>query len=108
MPDPIPAPVATYFAGNARFDVDAMLASFAPDAVVADERRTHVGLEAIRAWIVSATVDNRAVATPRQIGRDADDVTAVAEVTGDFAGSPVTLTFRFTLADGLIVRLDIR
>ena len=38
----------------------------------------------------------------------ADDVTAVVDVAGDFAGSPVMLTFRFTLAGDRIARLDIR
>jgi hypothetical protein len=107
MSGSIPKPIAAYFEGNARLDVDAMLAPFAEDAVVSDEKRTHRGRQAIRAWIEQATIGNQAVVTPQSVAPDDADQLVVAKVAGAFPGSPITLTFRFTLADGRIVRLAI-
>ena len=107
MPPSLPEPVAAYFAANPGFDVDAMLAAFAEDAIVSDEKRTHRGRDAIRAWIVEATVGNQAVATPRSLRSEGADHVVAAEVAGAFPGSPVMLTFRFALAADRIVRLAI-
>ncbi len=106
-PKPLPAPIAAYFAANPRFDVAGMLAPFAADAVVRDERHTHVGTAAIRAWIETATVGNRAVATPEAWHEDAGRLVVEGRVAGAFPGSPVRLAFRFALADGRIGALDI-
>ena len=67
MSGSIPKPIAAYFEGNERLDVDAMLAPFAEDAVVSDENCTHRGRQAIRTWIEQATIGNRAVATPQSV-----------------------------------------
>lgn len=103
----LPKPIAAYFAGNTRFDVDAMLAPFAEDALVGDERRTHKGYEPIKAWIEEASVGNQAVATPLSVTSDGVDQVVVAQVAGKFPCSPIELTFRFTLANDRIARLDI-
>ncbi|WP_159716466.1 nuclear transport factor 2 family protein [Geminicoccus flavidas] len=100
-------PVAAYFAGNRNFDLQAMLAPFSSDARVLDEGRCHEGRHAIRAWIEAATIGNQALAVPRSARREAGQEVVVAEVTGPFPGSPVTLTFRFTLAQDGISRLEI-
>jgi hypothetical protein len=105
--EPLPAPVAAYFAANPGFDVAAMLAPFAADAVVSDERRRHVGTEAIRAWIEEATVGNRAVFTPEAWHEAGGRLVVQGTVAGAFPGSPVRLAFCFALADGQIAALDI-
>jgi ketosteroid isomerase-like protein len=107
MSDELPGPVAAYFEANKRFDLDAMLAPFAPDAVVVDEKRTYRGHDAIRAWIEEATLGARAVAIPRQVEGDGADRVVTAEVSGSFPGSPVTLGFRFGLTGDRIARLEI-
>lgn len=107
MPVSLPDPVAEYVAGCARLDTDAILAPFAADAVVSDERRTHRGHAEIRQWIEDATIANQAVATPLTATQDGDDLVVTADVAGSFPGSPVTLGFRFTLRDGKIAALEI-
>jgi len=104
----LPAAIAAYFDANSRLDVDSMLAPFAEDALVTDEGRAIRGREAIRAWIVSASVGNKAVARPRSCVADGVDRIVTAEVAGEFRGSPVTLGFRFALDGDRIVRLEIR
>jgi hypothetical protein len=107
MPIRLPDPIAAYVDANVRFDLEGMLAPFAADAVVADEKKTHRGRAAIRDWIKEATFGNRAVAAPQTIAEEGADHVLVAQVSGEFPGSPVTLTFRFTLQDGMISRLEI-
>ena len=107
MINPLPEPIAAYFEGNTRFDVDAMLAPFAEDAIVSDENRTHRGTAAIRAWIEEATIGNRALATPQALRVEDGDTLITAEVSGAFPGSPITLGFRFALEDERIARLAI-
>ena len=46
----MPAPVRQYFQSEAFGDTTRIADCFTSDAVVTDERRTHVGREAIRAW----------------------------------------------------------
>lgn len=108
MMTPLPEAIAAYFEANSRLDVDAMLAPFADDALVADEGRDIRGRDAIRAWIVSASVGNRAVARPTSCAKDGTDHVVTADVSGAFPGSPITLDFRFTLEGGRITGLEIR
>lgn len=103
----LPNPIAAYMAASARLDADAILAPFAADAVVRDERQSHRGRDAIRAWIVDAALGNAAVPTPVAIARDGGDHVVTAKVSGSFPGSPITLAFRFTLAGDRIVALEI-
>lgn len=104
----LPQGIAAYFLANARLDADAMAAPFAPDAVVHDERRSHRGTAAIRAWVAEASIRNAAVATPVAIRQDGTQVAVAADVAGNFPGSPIRLTFRFTLAEDGISELEIR
>ncbi|TPG57825.1 nuclear transport factor 2 family protein [Roseomonas nepalensis] len=107
MRDDLPAPIASYAAANARLDAEGMLASFALDAVVRDDGGLHGGHEAIRAWINSAIIAARAVFTP-EAWREEDGRVIVTDPTaGDFPGSPIRPTFRFTLRGGAIAALEI-
>lgn len=103
----LPPPLSAYFEANARLDAAAMLAPFASDAVVHDERRTHTGRAEIGAWIEQATIAASAVATPLSASEQGESVVVRAEVSGQFPGSPITLDFRFTLAGGRIAGLAI-
>lgn len=103
----LPRPIQAYFDGSPRFDVDAMVAPFAPDAVVRDENNEHRGAAAIRAWIEEASVGNKAINTPRAIESEGDRHRVTTEVEGDFKGSPVTLTFNFVLKNDRIDELEI-
>jgi hypothetical protein len=102
-----PTPIQAYFQANANLDLSGMLAPFSLDAVVRDERRTHRGRDEIRVWIEQATIDNKAIAVPQAIQSDGDAHQVRAQVSGAFAGSPVTLSFRFRLDEDRIAELEI-
>jgi hypothetical protein len=103
----LPTPIEAYFEGNARLDAAAMLTPFADDAVVRDEGHTHKGTGAIRAWIERTSIGLPAIAAPQAIRSDGHSHHVTAQVSGDFAGSPVTLSFRFLLNGDRIAELDI-
>ncbi len=103
----LPDPIQAYFGGNPTFDVDAMLAPFAHDAIVHDEKNEHRGTAAIRSWIDEATVGNKAIGAPLSIESDGDRHRVTAEVAGDFKGSPVILSFDFRLKEDRIAELEI-
>ena len=103
----LPAPIADYMAAKARLDAEAILAPFAADAVVFDEKRIHRGRAEIGSWIETATIGNKAVPAPLSYEEKNGTHAVTAEVSGDFAGSPVTLVYRFRLVDGRIAALGI-
>ena len=107
MADDLPTPIAAYAAANARLDADGMLAPFAPDAVVRDDGGRHAGHDGIRAWINSATMAAKAIFTPETWREEAGRVIVEGPTAGDFPGSPIRFTFRFTLRDGAITALEI-
>ncbi|WP_439597307.1 nuclear transport factor 2 family protein [Falsiroseomonas sp.] len=108
MIDELPAPIAAYIRANARLDAEAMLAPFAPDAVVRDEGGSHSGPAAIRAWIEAATIASRAVFTPEAWHAEGGTIVVEGPTAGDFPGSPIRFTFRFELAGRAISALEIR
>jgi SnoaL-like protein len=97
--------VEEYFAAATAPDRERYFALFGDDVVVHDDGRSHQGLAAVRRWrdeIPSVHYDLREVTSTPTACR------AVAEVAGDFPGSPVTLCFTFERdAQGKITRLDI-
>ena len=104
----MPATLARYFAAQNAHDVDAMLASFVPDAEVRDEGQTHVGRDAIREWKLATSAKYRITARPLRTERNDAAMAIVVEVSGNFPGSPAKLTYDFLLDESeLIRRLEI-
>jgi hypothetical protein len=103
----LPAPIRGYFEANARLDARAMLVTFARDAVVRDEGRTHQGSDAIRTWIEQTSMGLQAIAVPQATWSEDDSHRVTAQVSGAFAGSPITLSFHFRLSGGRIAELGI-
>lgn len=103
----LPPPIAAYVAANARLDADGMQAAFAADAVVFDEQQRRVGKAEIQAWIQSATISSRAIFTPETCRREDGVIVVEGPTAGDFPGSPIRFTFRFTLEHGAIAALEI-
>jgi hypothetical protein len=99
--------IDNYFRLAVATDTEAYFAQFTPSAVVEDEGHEYCGIDAIRGWRTSVPPVRYDV---RDISPGDDGVTtARAEISGDFPGSPVTLTFRFGLdADRRIELLTIR
>ena len=107
MTTTLPLPLADYFAANNRHDIDAMLAPFAPDAVVKDEGETHVGTEAIRGWMTSTTDKYHAKVEVKEAIAAANAWRIAGAVSGNFPGSPITLHYNFTLDGDRIAGLEI-
>jgi len=98
-----------YFKAQNAHDIDAMVACFAPDAVVRDEGQTHAGADAIRAWKIDTSTKYRITATPLESRPDGDMTIVVVNVAGTFPGSPANLTYRFGFSgDGRINALEVR
>jgi ketosteroid isomerase-like protein len=102
----LPEPVAAYFEAKNREDDKAALSFFADDAAVNDEKEVRTGRDAIRRWL-DDTRRYHAIATPLSVSSAGDEIVVDANVAGDFPGSPITLTYRFQLADRLIKTLEI-
>ncbi|GAA1855479.1 hypothetical protein GCM10009836_39450 [Pseudonocardia ailaonensis] len=102
----LPALLERYFALAATGDDKAAyLAQFTPDAVVRDDGKTYRGVDEIAGWRTEVPLVAYAV---REVVPSADRYRARTEISGAFAGSPVELTFDFTVAtDGRIAALTI-
>jgi len=108
MSAPLPQPLNEYFRASNEHDVAALLASFAVDATVQDEGKEYVGAVAIRMWI-EETIRKYGFTVEVAGTRDEDGKTVVTgRVAGTFPGSPVNVTYEFTLGRQRIVRLVIR
>lgn len=104
----LPAPVAAYVDANARLDVDGMLAPFAGDAVVRDIDAVHHGHAEIRALFEEAVISVKAIFTPHAVRHESDRIVVVeGPAHGDFPGSPIRFTYRFTLDRDTIAALEI-
>lgn len=87
-------------------DTEAYFALFDEDALVEDEGQERQGSAAIRAWRAEVPTVRYEV---RDIGDENGTQVARVMISGEFPGSPVLLTFRFTFtAVGLISELRIR
>lgn len=101
----LPAPIQAFF--DAEKGDAAPVRAFAPDAIVRDEGREHVGADAIEAWWRAAKAQYRHTAQPREIVEQGARSVVRAEVSGAFPGSPALLSFAFHLENGRIAALEI-
>ncbi|MBJ7291081.1 nuclear transport factor 2 family protein [Williamsia sp.] len=93
--------IRRYFELAPAADTDAYFAQFATDAVVVDEGKTRRGIDEIRAWRTEVPPVRYGVRSIAAVGSGHD---AVAEISGDFPGSPVDLRFRFEIDDEGLIR----
>ncbi|HWW12242.1 MAG TPA: nuclear transport factor 2 family protein [Brevundimonas sp.] len=103
----LPKPIADYVAANAHLDPEGMLRPFAPDGVVQDDGGEHRGHAELRTWIQDATIAARAIFTPETHREENGQVVVDGVTSGDFKGSPLRFTLRFTLEGGAIRALEI-
>ncbi|EIM25011.1 nuclear transport factor 2 family protein [Microvirga lotononidis] len=107
MTPELPSPIAAYVAANARLDVDAMLEPFAADAVVRDNGAVLRGRSEIRSLFEEAVVPVKAIFTPDTARHEDSQVVVEGPAHGDFKGSPIRFTYRFTLENDAIKALEI-
>ena len=103
----LPKIIEDYFAADRSGGTDAITACFTEDAVVKDEGKTHVGLDAIRRWKAGSVQKYSYTVEPFFIGTDNGKTLVTSHLVGDFPGSPVDLQYFFVLVDAKIAELEI-
>lgn len=107
MPLELPPPIAAYVKANAQLDVDGMLQPFAADAVLRDNGAVFRGHAEIRRLLEEAVVPVKAIFAPDAARQDGVQVVVEGPAHGDFPGSPIRFTYRFTLEGDAIKSLEI-
>ena len=108
MSETIPEVVSRYFDLDAKRDIDSIVALFADDATVIDERETRKGTAEIRAW--RAGPASKYTYTTQVNGTEslgADRYLVTGRLTGNFPGGIADLKWDFTIASDRITRLVI-
>jgi ketosteroid isomerase-like protein len=101
--------IAEHLAAVNAFDADAIVATFAPDALVNDARREINGIDAIRKWVEKEMVGDHVTMEVREVAEH-DGMTIVrARYDGDYdkTGLPDELVMSnyIVVRDGKIVSL---
>lgn len=102
-----PKSILDYYEAKNRHDLDGMIAPFAADAVVYDEKKTYEGRAAIRAWMEETTRKYAVTVEPETADDEGEALAVRAMVSGNFPGSPARLTYRFRLRGNEIAGLSI-
>lgn len=102
-----PSVIQAYFDADRRNEAEALVRSFTPDAIVLDERRTHIGRAAIEAWWREARSRYQPQTEVLETVPRPGGAMTRARVSGSFPGSPAILTFSFDLEGDQIARLEI-
>jgi len=106
MPIDLPKPIADYVEANARLDIDGMMQPFLRDAVFIDNGKHFEGQAAIRHLFEGEVIPVKAIFAPDTVREEDGDVVVEGPAYGDFPGSPLRFTYRFTLVDGAIKTLE--
>jgi ketosteroid isomerase-like protein len=104
------APVlAEYIAAVNAFDEDAIVATFAGDALVNDVHREFWGREAIRGWVARELVGDRVTVAVTEVLDHHGDIIVRGRYDGNYDKTnlpdELILTSYFTVRDGKIVTL---
>ena len=111
MPTPLPPVVAAYLAAVNAFDVDAIVATFAPGAYVNDARREINGVDAIRRWVEKEMVGDHVTMEVREVVDHYGDTIVRSRYDGtyDKTNLPAELVMSdyFIVGDGKIASLKV-
>lgn len=101
----LPKVVADLVKTQNNFDSFAYANCFTETAVVFDEGKTHNGRKEIENWIEKANKEYQATMNPLEYFTKEEILKA--EVSGNFPGSPIVLSYHIEIADELIQSLKI-
>jgi ketosteroid isomerase-like protein len=91
------------------FDLDAIVATFAEDALVNDARREFWGIEAIRAWVAKEMVGDKVTLEVTEVLNHHDQTLVRARYDGEYDKTnlpdELIMTNYFTVRDGKITSL---
>jgi len=103
--------VAEHIRAVNAFDTDAIVATFAEDAYVNDNRREIVGIKAIRRWVEKEIVGDKVTIEVREVLDHYGDTIVRGVYDGEFDKTnlpkELILTNYFSIRDGKIVSLAI-
>ena len=88
----LPKPIEIYFASENAHDVTGLDDCFAADAVVRDEGKTIEGLAAIKNWRTETGRKYAHTVEPLALSERDGKIVVTGKVSGNFTGSPITLT----------------
>ncbi|GGA04923.1 MULTISPECIES: YybH family protein [Sphingobium] len=102
----LPTPIAAFVEANARLDLDGLMKPFLRDAVFIDNGKRFEGQAAIRQLFEEEVIPVKAIFEPDTVREEGGDVIVEGPAHGDFPGSPLRFTYRFTLVHGAIRTLE--
>lgn len=100
-------PINTYFELNNGADPSQVNRCFTETATVKDEANEYQGLAAIEAWLTQARKTFQFTSTPLSTNKQGNQDIVLAEVRGNFPGSPIQLHYAFVVNNGKIHALEI-
>ncbi len=107
----LPPVVAEHIAAVNALDLERIMATFAPDAYVNDNRREMCGTDAIRRFMAREFVGDRVTMEVREIVDHYGDVTVRARFDGDYDKTnlpdELVMSSYFSVRDGRIVSLTV-
>jgi hypothetical protein len=107
----LPPVVAEHIAAVNAFDTDRIVATFASDAYVNDNRREITGIDAIRKFMDKEFVGDRVTMEVREVVDHYGDLIVRAKYDGDYDKSNLPADFvmssYFSVRDGKIVSLTV-
>jgi len=107
----LPPVVAGYLAAVNAFDVDAIVAAFAPDAYVNDARREIRGVDAIRRWVEKEMVGDHVTMDPLEVVDHYGDTIVRSRYDGTYDKTnlpgELVMSDYFSVRDGKIVSLAV-
>lgn len=103
----LPTVVTDLVKAQNEFDSAAYAACFSESAVVFDEGKTHNGRKQIEHWIADANERYKATMKPVSFEEKETESLLKAEVSGNFPGSPLVLSYQLLIQDGQIYSLKI-
>jgi len=111
MSTELPAIVAEYIAAVNDFDTDRIVATFAPDAYVNDNRREIWGTESIRAFMTKEFVGDHVTMEVREVVDHYGDILVRAGFDGTYDKTNLpddfVMTSYFSIREGKIVSLTV-
>ena len=111
MTTSLPPVVADYLAAVNAFNLDGVVAAFAPDAYVNDARREISGIDAIRRWAEKEMIGDQVTMEPLEVVDHYGETIVRSRYDGtyDKTGLPAELVMSdyFTVRDGKIVSLKV-
>jgi ketosteroid isomerase-like protein len=101
-----PAIAAFFRAFNAK-DADALAATFAADAKLADEGHEYRGTSAIKEWFGKVDAQYKPTIEAIDFAEFEKAISVTTQISGSFPGSPIQTSYKFAFKDNKIAKLVI-